>query len=669
MMINSFCILFAAVASAAYGSDFTTYIADENQYQVAAIGADSAGDTYVTGSRLTQVSEGPPPDTLFVTKLDASGDLVFTKTFPGAGQAIAADSSGNIWVGGVAPQNFPVFNPLLATYLADVPNGFLMKLAPDGTVLYSSYFYGPVNGLAVDPGGNVYLTGYTNYSGFPASTGLLDSMVEEFEIAGAFIAKLDPSGSRILYSALIAGTNVDCTGDCAELQNVTSGVSIALDKAGDAFVAGNSTTTDLPITPGGIAGYGAFAAAINPAGNKLIYLTYVGSPAGEVSALGPAETITASAIAVDSMGDAYLTGSTNDPKFPATTGAYQTTLTVGSNAYAVKLNPSGAAVWATYLGSPASDSANGIALDAAGDVWLVGSPVASPYAKVTPAVDFLEEFSPDGSKLLSQTEFAGGTEGQAVTIDPAGVLHVSGVNGLVWTITPGVPYAPRIFGIMNAAGSQVSGRVAPGEIVSIFGAGLGPSLGASPTLVNGRFPTNVDGVQVLLNGSPIPLIYVSASQINAEIPAPISLGADDTACIQVINGSSTLPSFRVEVDTTIFGVFQNADGSISAIDQDGSVNSASHPAQPGTVVSIWATGMNNPRATIDGAVTIAANNWCGSCQFSVGTVTETAAYAGAAPGLIDGAMQINLTVPTEPGDTQLQVFFNGQAYGFIYVSE
>jgi hypothetical protein len=553
----------ALFGCSAYCADFTTYIGDENPYQVAAVAADSAGNTYVTGARVIVSQSGASADDVFVTKLDVAGGIVFTTTFGGKGndqgQAIALDAAGNIWVGGSTSSNdFPLHDALVIS----PSTGFLVELAPDGTVIYSSYLAGVVNGIATDSSGNVYLTGATSNSAFPTTAGLPNTMVGEF-VGGAFVTKLDPTGSRIIYSGLIAGAQADCDFDCANISNVTYGVGIVLDQAGDLFVAGNSTTADLPISSGGIAGYGAFVASINAAGNKLIYLTYLGPPAGEISAAGPAEAITASDIAVDAAGDAYLTGFTADPNLPTTSGAYQTTLagdpTQTSDTFAVKLNPTGAIAWATYLG-PAAYTANSIALDAAGDVWLVGTNGAG-FASASPgyvaaAGDFLAELSPDGSKLVYTAEFPSGTEGQALAIDSTGVFHVSGSNGIVSSITPSAPIASSVFGIMNAAGTPIAGRIAPGEVISIFGFGLGPATGASATPSNGRFPTTVAGVQVLVNGAAIPLLYVSSSQINAEIPAPPNGIENNTTTVQVINGSATLPSFRVMVDDQIFGVFK-----------------------------------------------------------------------------------------------------------------
>ncbi len=634
---------------------------------------------------------------VFVAKLDATGNLVFTTTFGGKGSdqgnAIAVNPMGNIWVGGsTSSENFPLRAALQTSQGSGNPGGtgFLVKLAPDGTVIYSSYFGGllgasSVNGVATDESGNVYLTGSTDSTDFPATAGLPAGKVTANEItpvSGAYVTKLDATGSKILYSALIVGNAVDCSGgsSCFLSARGTSGVSIAIDAAGDAFIAGNTNTTDLPVTAGIAFGYGAFAAQINAAGSQLVYLTYVGPPAGIVS-LGPAQTITASAIAADAAGNAYLTGSTNDPDFQATPGAYQTDLnadatqsSVPSDAFAIKLGPAGTSVWATYLGGAGNDQANSISLDSSGNVWLVGSNGAGfPGGRlgyVATAGDFLAELSANGSALSYAAEFPSGAVGQGISVDPNGLLHAAGPAGLISTITPAQPFASHVLGIVNAAAGQLSGRVSPGEVISIFGFGLGPTTPVTAVPANGVFPTSLGGVQVLVNGSAVPLLYVSASQINAEIPAPLN-GTDDTV-IQVVKNTTTLPDFRASVDPSIFGIFLNPDGSIAAINQDGTLNSSSNPAKAGTIVSVWATGFGDAAGTVDGAVTVAANNWCAYCSVSlVANFAQPVEYAGSAPGLIDGLMQINFMIPAQLGASPSQLFFQFSlgGGGFVWVSQ
>ncbi len=184
-----------------------------------------------------------------------------------------------------------------------------------------------------------------------------------------------------------------------------------------------------------------------------------------------------------------------------------------SDAFAIQLSPAGATIWATYLGGPGSDRANSIGLDSSANVWLVGAngagfPSGFP-GFVAAAGDFLVELSANGSALLYAQEFPTGGAGQAIAVDPSGVLHAAGETGLISTITPAQLSAPRISGIINAAAGQLSGRVSPSEVISIFGFGLGPTAPVSATPKNGFFPTSLGGVQVLFNGAAIPLLYVS----------------------------------------------------------------------------------------------------------------------------------------------------------------
>ena len=669
--------------STAWGADFTTYIGDQSQYQVAAITTDSAANTYVTGGRVILPEEGNPSDDVFVTKMDASGSIVFTTTFGGKGNdqsaAIAVDPAGNIWVGGTTTSdNFPLHDALQATPGATGQTGFLVKLAQDGTVIYSSYFggtqgYSLVTGVATDSSGDVYVTGTTNSSDFLTTPGLpagpVSATTAAFDI-GAFVTKLSAPGLPIIYSALISGSKLpDCL-SCNFLIRTTGAVGIAVDGAGNALVAGNTNTTDLPVTAGGTAGIGAFAAKINAAGNALVYLTYLGQAGDDISA---------TAIAADAAGDAYLTGTTGG--FQTTPGAYQTSIVVNTiNAFAIKFNPAGTTLWATYLGGVGADTAKSISLDSSGNVWLVGTaflsfPTTSSLFAAGESGDFLSELSANGAALLYSAEFPYGAVGQSVAVDETGQVHVAGKYGLVSAITPAEPIASRILGIVNAAAGQFAGRIAPGEVISIFGFGLGPATPVTATPgSNGRFPTSLGGVQVLVNGAAIPLLYVSASQINAEIPAP--LNGLDSAQLQVVNNSARLPDFRASVDSSIFALFVNYSGDLAAINQDGTVNSASNPAKSGSIVSIWGTGFGNAAGRpLDGAVATAADNWCGYCQISVsgGVNNQAVEYAGAAPGLIDGTMQINFMVPAQLGPelgptNTLEVRFNGFD-GFFYGSQ
>ena len=262
----------------------------------------------------------------------------------------------------------------------------------------------------------------------------------------------------------------------------------------------------------------------------------------------------------------------------------------------------------------------------------------------------MAELSADGSTLPYLQTFPLAEVGQDIAVDPSGMVHFAGPIGLISTITEAQPLAPRALSIVNAASGQLSGTIAPGEIISIFGLGLGPTLAESATPQNGLFPTSLGGVQVLVNGIPIPLLYVSGSQINAQIPSPLKGSVNGIASLQVVYNSTKLPDFRLLLLSSNFAVFDNPGGSMTVTNQDGTLNKIANPAKLGNVVTIWATGLGATGAPVDGAVSTAANNYCSTCQLMLGSgtnyLTETVEYAGSSPGLIDGLTQINFMLPT-----------------------
>jgi uncharacterized protein (TIGR03437 family) len=484
---------------------------------------------------------------------------------------------------------------------------------------------------------------------------------------GAFFAKIDPAGSQILYAGVLTGPVPGCEtalegSSCLLSSASTSGSAIAVDPAGNAYIAGNAGM-GLPTTPGALltAGIGAFVAKVNSAGTGLVYATYLGAGNLEPT-VGTLATDFISAIAADGAGNAYLAGSTADLAFPATAGAFQTALAgqvappfVGpSDAFVAKLNPTGSAmVWATFLGGTAADAAQTIATDSAGNVWVSGITKSTDFptkASVSPnGSEFLAELNSTGSALVYSALFPGNMVAAALAVDAGDTVHVGGATGLISAFSPGsapgLSSAPWMFGITNAAGGVLLGRLAPAELISIYGLHLGPAAPVSATFdAAGFLPTTLGGVQVTINGTPAPLLYVSATQINAI--APVELTAGLAGELQVAQNGAPLPDFRVMVDIAAPGVFLNPDGSAAAINQDGTVNSQANPAVVGSCVSIWATGTGYFPGS-DGQMATGANQFCslvGYCDI-LNTVPGysgiNVSYIGAAPGTVNGVVQIN----------------------------
>jgi len=642
-------IALAACAAAAHSASYTAYIGDANQYQVSAIATDANGNTYITGSRIvapgSNATNYAPLTDVFVSKLDPSGNLSLLATFSGKGidqaNGIAVDPSGNIYIAGnTTSTDFPLRNPLQSIGAGGVGGGccgtgFLMKLSAEGTVLYSTYLggtksYSSLSGVAADAQGNAYVTGTTQAPDYQHTPGMPAGVVYPFlglgGISGAFVAKIDPRGGQILYAGALTGPVPGCeTGGCLYPGAATGGSAIAVDPAGNAYIAGNAGV-GLPTTAGALltAGIGAFVAKINSAGTGLVYVTYLG--AGDLQpTVGTVATDTVSAIAADGGGNAYLAGSTSDPAFPATAGAFQTALAnaatppnVGpSDAFVAKLNPTGSGmVWATFLGGSANDQAQTIAVDSADDVWVSGVTMSSDFpakVSVTPGgYEFLTELNSAGAALLYSATFPANTVAQALAVDSTGTVHVAGATGLIFAFAegsaPGQSSAPWIFGIANAAGGVLSGRVAPGELLSIYGLHIGPAAPLSATFdAAGFLPTTLGGIQATIDGIQSPLLYVSDAQINAV--APVELTAGSSVELQLAQNGVPLPDFPVRVDIAAPGVFQLPDGSAAAINQDGTLNSQANPATAGSYVSVWATGTGYFPGS-DGQMATGANQFC-----------------------------------------------------------
>ena len=660
---------------AAAGSGFTTYIGDGLDYQVARIVTDGAGNTYITGNRLIGAESGPffrrEITDVFVTKLDPTGNLVFTATIGGKGAdragGIALDSAGNIYLAGsTSSPNFPLRNPLQSQSSLGQA-GFLVKLSPDGSrLIYSSYFGGTlgattVNALAVDAAGNMYVAGNTYASDFPHTAGLPSgkpglNTVPQY--GDAFITKISADGSKIVYSAILTGGAVSCGSgsSCFLSGRITSGVDIGLDAAGNAYVAGNTNTTDLPTTPSAFLkqGIGAFVAKVNVAGTALDYLTYLGATNYVISPVGIAAN-TATALAIDAAGNAYVTGITTDPNFPATPGSFQPVFSgpgkpeqfppPPADAFVAKLTADGTKIlWATFLGGSADDSTQSIALDSSANVWLSGTTSSPEFPNKggwSGGRDFVVELSATGSALSYSSRFPDGSASQAITVDAGGSVHFAGASGIVSTLVANQTLPARVFGVANAAVGPVSGRIAPGELIAIYGPQIGPSTPVTYTVdASGFLPKSLAGIQVSFDGMLAPLLYVSANQINAIVP--FGLSGKNASHVRVSSSSGTLSDFPVIVLATAPAIFRNS-GAAAALNQDGTVNSSVNPAKLGSVMSIFATGTGAIPASDGQIAEVAQDYHC--CQVTVDGQSADVLYAGAAPGIVAGVTQINFRVP------------------------
>jgi uncharacterized protein (TIGR03437 family) len=210
---------------------------------------------------------------------------------------------------------------------------------------------------------------------------------------------------------------------------------------------------------------------------------------------------------------------------------------------------------------------------------------------------------------------------------------------------------PNVSGIASVvdSASYAGGVVSPGELVSVFGNSIGPAAPASASVVGGKLPFTLGGVQVTFNGQSAPLLYSSAGQINAV--APFELAGQSTAQMAVTqNGQSLTTTVAVAAtNPSIFSANATGTGQGGILNADLSPNSASNPAPLGSVVAIFATGLGvtNP-ASVDGVLTSAANLplVAQPVTVAIGGQNAVVSYQGAAPGLVAGMSQINVQIPS-----------------------
>jgi len=413
-----------------------------------AIAVDSSGNMYVTGFTSTidfptanpeQPAYGGGLYDVFVTKIDRSGNALVYSTYLGGMNAekafaIAVDSAGSAYITGFTQSpNFPTtltaFQPVSTTGIlpGNSSDAFVTKLSPAGNALvYSTYLGGSTNaengfGIAVDSSGCAYVTGETASIDFPTKNAYQPSLAGSgFLRFNAFVTKLSADGTALVYSTYLGG-------------GVDEGFGIAVDSSGSAYVTGytysSSFPTHNPLQANLVGDSDVFVTKFSPAGTTLVYSTYLGG-SGLDEAFG---------IAVDTLGNAYVTGKTASTDFP-TVNAFQPTYGGGNaDAFVAKLNSAGSAlIYSTYLGGSGSEgNLSRIALDSAGDVYIVGStdstnfPTANAIqsARAGPGDNaFITKLNAVDNALVYSTYLGGNSLnlGFGIAVDDSGNAYVAG---------------------------------------------------------------------------------------------------------------------------------------------------------------------------------------------------------------------------------------------------
>jgi uncharacterized protein (TIGR03437 family) len=657
---KSYVAFVSKINPAASGADslvYSSYVGGAGGDYGQAIAVDSSGNAYISGFTYStdfplnnafqtkintaancRGSSGQAvqcPDA-FVLALSANGGaLVYSSYLGGANYdaafGIAVDSSGNAYVAGETDSaDFPIRGTPYQSKLNGTSDAFLAKIAPNGTLVYSTYFGGETddfcNGIAVDSSGIVYLACITDSSKLPVSANAYQSGL--LGTSAAFVAKLNPSISGsggLLYSSYLSGAGGD-----------TEAFAVAADGSGNIYLTGSTSSPSFPVSTGAFAAFqskfggalndgtfvgvpgDAFITELNPAaggGAQLVYSTYFG---GERDEQGRA-------IAIDSKGQITVAGATDSDLFPTTMDAFQPYFSAYLSGFIARIDPSqsgdASLLYSTVTGGTGPHDAEmitGMAADPAGNTVVIAGEDFSKDAPVTASAyqpTFRGADQNDGDAYIARFDFT--VVGPLITADSKGNY---------------------VFGA-----SYASTKFAPGVIFRLVGQGLGPDVGQQPAdFPNGAFPTTLAGVQVLVNGIPAPLLYVSATKINAIAPYELANHVGNYVNVQVIyNGvAGNMPN---EV------VASTAPDIFAITNQNNSVNTAINPAAKGSTIIIYATGEGqlNP-AGVDGQL-VGATIPKPVAQVSVTIDGKPASisYAGTVPATFDGFLQVNATIPAD----------------------
>jgi hypothetical protein len=388
------------------------------------------------------------------------------------GAAIAVDASGNAFITGFTQSSTFPTTPGAFDRTGSVGqdlDAFVTKLNPTGTALVYSTFLGGSNfewgrGLAIDTAGNAYVTGQTKSSSFPTTGGAFDRTfnigncprcgIDEYD---AFVAKLNSTGTQLVYSTFLGGIGID------------DGMAIALDGARNAYVTGETATNDFPTragsfdtTPNGETD--VFVTKLNTTGSTLAYSTR----------LGGADNETPVGISVDAAGNAVVGGGTRSDAFPTTAGAFDRTQNGGAfderfDGFVTKLNAAGSGlVYSTFLGGSKSEFADSFAADAAGNTYLTGGTLSPDFPTTAGTYDpvfggssegFVTKLNPTGSGLVYST-FLGDAGAAAVAPLADGSAWLAGSTG-----------SPDEFVTTDASDTQFSGGPSDAYVAKLNAAG------------------------------------------------------------------------------------------------------------------------------------------------------------------------------------------------------
>ncbi len=563
--------------------------------------------------------------------------------------ALAVDTSGNAYVAGMAGSiDFPVTSGALQTAIGTQTigglnlnaqsNAFITKLNASGTaLLYSTYLGGGggrsdwATAIALDASGNAYVTGQANSANFPVTTGAFQTSPRTQNSNSAFVAKLDPSGSALIYSTYLGGSLA------------TTSDAIAVNANGNVYVAGYSDSSDHPVSSGAYQstnhttislGSNVFVTEFSADGSSLVYSTYIGGSRSD----------NAKTLALDAQGNAYVAGAATSSDYPVTSGAYQTaklsTRTGSLTGFISKLSANGdSLLYSTFLGGSSGDSVNAIALDNLNNVYATGVANSSDFPVSSAAYQsqfssgsgFIAKLNPSATDLVYST-FLHGTHGGFAT--PAGIA----LDGSTNVYVAGSFYGddlPVTSGAVQSVNNAYNGGGDAGFLAEIDSSG---SSLLYATYFAGSFIDNANAVALDAAGS----VYLAGQSASSDLP--VTSGAFQTknngaarylfnAFVAKINIPSLLMATRTNLTPN-----PNPSTVGSSVTFTATVSAAS--GTPAGTVAFTVDGSIASDETLDSS----GQATYSTTSLSTGTHTVAAAYAGSSTFAASASSPLTETV-------------------------
>lgn len=702
---------------------FSTFLKANSSIQQIAVGP--GGSLFVAGQIPSNgqdvfVARLDPPTARFIWIVSIGGSSSET-----AG-GLAVDAAGSVYVtGSTLSSDFPAV-PELAAPLSSVltmPIPFATKLDSNGAVVYSTLFSNghpaTPSAIVVDENGEAIVSGLTSSAAFPATAGAYNN---RWDANPPFITKLDATGTKLVFSvvgvggssiALDSANNVFVSGSAATVAAI-GGYPITPGAFQTTVAAPPQCQIGMLFCPGvAFIGANQYVTKLSADGSSLIYSTFLTGSLGSYNA----------GLAADAAGDVWVTGITESTDYP-----YTTTPSYGTRPayFTTELNPAGSKVLLSV-----EQGGFSLALDPQGNIVLaspspefpvpylmsVGEGAIAPFppapvagntppqclaganSNISNQAYVMRLSSQDGSVLGTQLLIGSRLSQVTATVDSLGNIYAAGSTGLPDVpLTPGIAFDPAVTQrtvsgsflvranltqsqavhgiecVTDAATTALTGPVAPGQLITLYGNGLGPSqplngLGGDAAGI----PVQLGGVAVTFDGIPAPLLYVSAGQLNVQVPFEVSrsLSTDvPVTTMQVSLGGATIGSQAlavVGVNPSLFSI-SGFNTTAVALNQDGTLNSSTNPAKAGSELTLLVNGIgldagnqltgmwtgSNPAPIQTPVAVLGGNNLFGVCcsaaySLEVDTFTDL-------PGAISGLGQIQVRVPAVSDSVNLPQF-------------